>query len=121
MCAFDVSTTAASQSLSIPHWNTKVFTSKRPWGTISDDRIYQLVVKEDERPDRPESDIWGNELIPDEIWDILKMAWVKETRARPDFVKIISLWPQAARPAGSMPLSSSPVQIQSLPQPSGTF
>src|SRR5260370_31168891 len=109
MCTFDVSLSIRHLSrTSVPDRNIKVFTSKRPWGAISDDRIYQLVVKEDERPDRPEPDLLGNEVIPDGIWDILEKAWVKETRARPDFVKITSLWPRPGPPTGSM----APILLQ---------
>ncbi len=109
MCTFDVSLSIRHLSrTSVPDRNIQVFTSKRPWGAISDDRIYQLVVKEDERPDRPEPDPWGNEIIPDGIWDIMKKAWAKESRARPDFVKIISLWPQA----GPSTESTSPILLQ---------
>ncbi len=110
MCTFDVSLSIRHLSrTSVPDRNIQVFTSKRPWGAISDDRIYQLVVKEDERPDRPEPDPWGNEIIPDGIWDIMKKAWAKESRARPDFVKIISLWPQAGPSTGPMsPIPSLP-------------
>ncbi|KAF8326529.1 kinase-like domain-containing protein [Cantharellus anzutake] len=75
MCAFDV------------------LTSTRPWGNLEYDRIYQLVIEEDERPDRPEPDVDGNVLIPDNIWSLLTKAWAKEERARPDFASLASAWP----------------------------
>ncbi|KAF8326525.1 uncharacterized protein EI90DRAFT_2975570 [Cantharellus anzutake] len=93
-----------------------VLAGKRPWGTLQDDRIYHLVVKENERPDRPERDVWDNEPISDQIWEILEDAWVKDARARPDFVKIISLWPGATAPAEpSSPPPQPPSQLLGPP------
>ncbi|KAF8326526.1 kinase-like domain-containing protein, partial [Cantharellus anzutake] len=67
-----------------------VLTSERPWGNLPYDRIRQLVVEQDKRPNRPEGEAWDIRTIPDDIWNLLRRAWVRVERARPGFAEIIS-------------------------------
>ncbi|KAG9127149.1 hypothetical protein FRC07_000476 [Ceratobasidium sp. 392] len=65
----------------------EVFSSTPPWGILSSTHIYQLVVRENERPDRPEGD------YPiDSQWSLIEKAWQREGRARPTFEYITRNW-----------------------------
>ncbi|KAG8721989.1 hypothetical protein FRC08_008085 [Ceratobasidium sp. 394] len=66
----------------------EVFSSTPPWGILSSAHIYQLVVRENERPDRPESDY-----PTDPQWSLIERAWHREARARPTFEFIARNWP----------------------------
>ncbi|KAG8745786.1 hypothetical protein FRC10_007048 [Ceratobasidium sp. 414] len=66
----------------------EVFSSTPPWGVLSSTHIYQLVVRENERPDRPESDY-----PTDSQWSLIEKAWQQEGRARPTFEYITQNWP----------------------------
>ncbi|KAG8765331.1 hypothetical protein FRC12_007553 [Ceratobasidium sp. 428] len=66
----------------------EVFSSTPPWGILSSTHIYQLVVRESERPDRPEGDY-----PTDPQWSLIEKAWSREGRARPTFEHIARNWP----------------------------
>ncbi|KAG9083743.1 hypothetical protein FRC06_004384, partial [Ceratobasidium sp. 370] len=66
----------------------EVFSSTPPWGILSSTHIYQLVVRENERPDRPEGDY-----PTDSQWSLIEEAWQREARTRPTFEYIVRNWP----------------------------
>ena len=63
-----------------------------PWGVLSDKRIYKLVVRENDRPDRFDLDIGHKHGLTDQIWEIMQAAWQKDANLRPTFVEIIQSW-----------------------------
>lgn len=71
---------------------SKVFTSTLPWGVLSEKHIYQLVVYEDSRPDRPDPILEARVGLSDDIWGIIDEAWHHEARLRPSFDIIVRLW-----------------------------
>ncbi|KAG8979855.1 hypothetical protein FRB90_007869, partial [Tulasnella sp. 427] len=64
----------------------EIFTSTQPWGFLSDSQIFQLMVREGERPDRP--DPTEPLAILDRDWEILQEGWANEPSARPTFTQI---------------------------------
>ncbi|KAJ7629388.1 hypothetical protein DFH06DRAFT_719248 [Mycena polygramma] len=59
----------------------EIFTSKAPWGILSEKQIFRLVVRQDSRPDRPDEDFG----LTDHIWGIMEECWHRESRLRPTF------------------------------------
>jgi hypothetical protein len=71
---------------------SQIFTSSPPWGVLAESHIYQLVVREDERPDRQDPDATLSRGLSDRIWGIMKAAWQKESHLRPAFPHIVDSW-----------------------------
>ncbi|THV00355.1 kinase-like protein [Dendrothele bispora CBS 962.96] len=65
----------------------EILTSKVPWGSLSMKYIFQLVVGQNARPDRPETTD-----MTDKEWSIMEESWDKEPRLRPTFDIIIRMW-----------------------------
>ncbi|KAJ7641354.1 hypothetical protein FB45DRAFT_1022109 [Roridomyces roridus] len=65
----------------------EIFTSRPPWGILSEKQIFRLVVKEDSRPDRPDEDFG----LTDHIWGIMEESWHQESRLRPTFEILVQL------------------------------
>ncbi|KAJ7800608.1 kinase-like domain-containing protein [Mycena leptocephala] len=59
----------------------EIFTSKAPWGILSEKQIFRLVVRQDSRPDRPDEDFG----LTDHIWGVMEKCWHRESRLRPTF------------------------------------
>ena len=59
---------------------------------LTESRIYQLVVREGDRPDRPDSHIEQKYGLTDKIWGIIEASWKKEATLRPTFNQIVELW-----------------------------
>jgi hypothetical protein len=70
----------------------QIFTSTPPWGVLSESHIYQLVVRENDRPDRPEPTIEQKNGLTDTVWRIMEASWHKEVTLRPTFSQIVNLW-----------------------------
>jgi len=70
----------------------QIFTSTPPWGVLSESHIYQLVVRENDRPDRPEPKIEQKHGLTGSIWGIMEASWHKEATLRPTFTQIVNLW-----------------------------
>ncbi|KAG9003437.1 hypothetical protein FRB93_011060 [Tulasnella sp. JGI-2019a] len=66
----------------------EVYTLAPPWGFLPDSQIYQLVTRENERPDRPADD--ASHPITDPEWNIIKVSWDAIPSVRPTFTQIIS-------------------------------
>lgn len=66
----------------------QIFTSTPPWGVLPEKHIYQHIVYENIRPDRPESDCG----MQDHHWDCIDESWQKEGRLRPTFDIIARMW-----------------------------
>ncbi|KAF8170722.1 armadillo-type protein [Mycena galopus ATCC 62051] len=61
----------------------EIFTSKAPWGILSEKQIFRLVVRQDSRPDRPDEDEdFG---LTDQMWGVMEECWHRESRLRPTF------------------------------------
>ncbi|KDQ55609.1 hypothetical protein JAAARDRAFT_324033 [Jaapia argillacea MUCL 33604] len=71
----------------------EIFTSAPPWGVLSETQIYQLVVREGDRPDRPEPEVEDKVGLTDRIWEVIEVAWRKESRLRPTFAQVLEMWP----------------------------
>jgi serine/threonine protein kinase len=84
----------------------QIFTSAPPWGVLSEDHIYKLVVREGDRPDRLQRNIEQKYGLTDKIWGIIEASWKKEATLRPTFTQIVEWWqirhtegaPEALRP-----------------------
>jgi serine/threonine protein kinase len=70
----------------------EIFTSAPPWGALSDEHIYQLVVREDARPDRMSLASQNTHGLTDQIWQIMEEAWQKDANLRLTFGQIVKLW-----------------------------
>ncbi|KAG9024880.1 hypothetical protein FRB95_010941 [Tulasnella sp. JGI-2019a] len=115
---YHFSTTPASASYLSPEaWKGKVskpsdafafsmvvyemYTMGRPWGVLSDSQIYQLVVREDARPDRPGSD--APYQLTDSEWSTMERSWNSDANARPTFGEIVL---SMSQPDVTIPTSS---------------
>ncbi|KAJ7772224.1 kinase-like domain-containing protein [Mycena metata] len=65
----------------------QIFTSKAPWGILSEKQIFRLLVRQDSRPDRPDEDFG----LTDHMWGIMEKCWQRDSRQRPAFDAIIQL------------------------------
>lgn len=66
--------------------------STPPWGMLPDNLVYQLIIREDERPGHLDLDLNRKRGLTDQIWDIMVAAWQTEAKLRPTFVQIIKSW-----------------------------
>jgi hypothetical protein len=66
--------------------------SAPPWGVLSNNHIYQLVVRENDRPDRLDPDFERKRGLTNQIWEIMQAAWQKDANLRPTFAQIIQSW-----------------------------
>ena len=66
--------------------------SAPPWGVLSNNHIYQLVVREGDRPDRLDLDFERKRGLTDQIWETIEAAWQKDANLRPTFTHIINSW-----------------------------
>lgn len=59
-----------------------------PWGYLSENQVFKLVVKLEERPERKPS----NDALPltDREWLTLEDAWHADPEARPNFKQIVA-------------------------------
>ncbi|KIO27796.1 hypothetical protein M407DRAFT_232189 [Tulasnella calospora MUT 4182] len=67
----------------------EIFTSNQPWGILSVSQIFQLLVREEERPDRPESS--DPLAIQDRDWHVLQSCWGTDPSSRPTFAQVSAL------------------------------
>ncbi|CAE6517076.1 unnamed protein product [Rhizoctonia solani] len=73
----------------------EIFTEQPPFGYINGiDIIYHLVVREKQRPDRPEPDIGLARGLTDDIWFLITKAWDHDAQLRPTFKQLSLLFPQ---------------------------
>jgi hypothetical protein len=70
----------------------QIFTSTPPWGLLSEDDIYRIVVREGNRPDRPEPHVEQEYGLTDNIWGIIEASWHEEATLRPTFNDIVEMW-----------------------------
>ena len=59
---------------------------------LSENHIYQLVVREGDRPDRLQPDVERKYGLTDKIWGIMEVCWHKEAGMRPTFTQIVEFW-----------------------------
>jgi hypothetical protein len=59
---------------------------------LSENHIYQVVVREGDRPDRLESNLEQKYGLTDNIWGIMEASWQQEATLRPTFNHIVELW-----------------------------
>ncbi|GAB1522805.1 Serine/threonine-protein kinase [Rhizoctonia solani] len=75
----------------------EIFTEQPPFGYINGiDIIYHLVVREKQRPDRPEPEIGLARGLTDDIWFLITKAWDQDPQLRPTFKQLSLLFPQDA-------------------------
>ncbi|KAJ7037062.1 hypothetical protein C8F04DRAFT_1393846 [Mycena alexandri] len=65
----------------------QIFTSKVPWGILTEKQIFAFVVQEHARPDRPDEDFG----LTDRIWALMEKCWQRESRQRPTFDAVVDL------------------------------
>lgn len=79
-----------------------------PWGVLSDTHIYQLVVREDERPERIDLDMERKRGLTERIWEIMEFCWQKNAALRPKFVQVTEMWRNQSSQNNSVSLNSHP-------------
>ncbi|CUA72571.1 hypothetical protein RSOLAG22IIIB_10127 [Rhizoctonia solani] len=73
----------------------EIFTEQPPFGYINGiDIIYHLVVREKQRPDRPEPEVGLARGLTDDIWFLITKAWEQDPQLRPTFKQLSLLFPQ---------------------------
>ncbi|KAJ1305198.1 hypothetical protein OPQ81_000228 [Rhizoctonia solani] len=73
----------------------EIFTEQPPFGYINGiDIIYHLVVREKQRPERPEPEIGLARGLTDDIWFLITKAWDHDPQLRPTFKQLSLLFPQ---------------------------
>ncbi|CAE6410180.1 unnamed protein product [Rhizoctonia solani] len=73
----------------------EIFTEQPPFGYINGiDIIYHLVVREKQRPDRPEPEVGLARGLTDDIWFLINKAWDQDPQLRPTFKQLSLLFPQ---------------------------
>ncbi|KAG8990599.1 hypothetical protein FRB94_010496 [Tulasnella sp. JGI-2019a] len=99
----------------------EMYTMGPPWGFLSDSQVYQLVVREGERPDRPDED--ATHPLSDYHWGIVETAWNVNPSTRPKFSQIVSNLSQPApTPSQAAPQpQQQPQPVVSPPQRSSSF
>ncbi|KAK0211892.1 hypothetical protein IW262DRAFT_1412274 [Armillaria fumosa] len=70
----------------------ELYTLSQPWGVLSEKQIYQLVVTEDARPDRPDPTRDARVGLNNYFWGIIEECWHKEPPMRPSFDIVVRLW-----------------------------
>lgn len=78
--------------------------SMPPWGVLSKNNIYQLVVRENDRPDRLDLDFEHKRGLTNRIWEIIQAAWQKDANLRPTFAQIIQTWEMAHQESSAVPV-----------------
>ncbi|KAG9086482.1 hypothetical protein FRC06_003065 [Ceratobasidium sp. 370] len=74
----------------------EIFTDLPPFGYINGvDIIYHLVVRENQRPDRPEPELGVQRGLTDDIWFLITKAWEKDPQQRPTFKQLTQLFPES--------------------------
>jgi hypothetical protein len=74
----------------------QIFTSTQPWGVLSEKHIFQLVVREGERPERPDPAVEARSGLTNHIWEVIETAWQQESRLRPNFEQLLAMWPNSS-------------------------
>ncbi|KAG9121021.1 hypothetical protein FRC07_003196, partial [Ceratobasidium sp. 392] len=73
----------------------EIFTDLPPFGYINGvEIIYHLVVRENQRPDRPDPEIGVERGLTDDIWFLITKAWEKDPQQRPTFKQLTQLFPE---------------------------
>jgi hypothetical protein len=74
----------------------EIFTDLPPFGYINGvDIIYHLVVRENQRPDRPEPELGTQRGLTDDIWFLITKSWEKDPQLRPTFKQLTQLIPES--------------------------
>ncbi|QRW07445.1 Serine/threonine-protein kinase [Ceratobasidium sp. AG-Ba] len=74
----------------------EIFTDLPPFGYINGvELIYHLVVRENQRPDRPDPETGLQRGLTDDIWFLITKAWEKDPQERPTFKQLTQLFPES--------------------------
>ncbi|KAF8184154.1 hypothetical protein K438DRAFT_1838429 [Mycena galopus ATCC 62051] len=97
----------------------EIFTSKAPWGILSEKQIFRLVVRQDSRPDRPDEDFG----LTDQIWGVMEECWHRESRLRPTFDILARLLHNSSRIQLESPGNGSSIpRVEVVPEtPDGQY
>ncbi|KAH9990025.1 kinase-like domain-containing protein [Russula vinacea] len=82
----------------------EIFTGLVPFGATDESLLYELVVREEERPERPDDAEVG---LTDEIWSLIERSWASNAKLRPSASNIADLIKDSQNPT-SDPFSFSP-------------
>jgi hypothetical protein len=61
----------------------QVFSGSVPFGTTDESLLYELVVREDERPERPDIYTAAAVGLTDAIWSLIERSWASDAKSRP--------------------------------------
>ncbi|KAG8732397.1 hypothetical protein FRC12_019287, partial [Ceratobasidium sp. 428] len=74
----------------------EIFSDLPPFGYINGvEIIYHLVVRENQRPDRPEPELGVQRGLTDDIWFLITKAWEKDPQQRPTFKQLTQMFPES--------------------------
>ncbi|KAJ7183441.1 kinase-like domain-containing protein, partial [Mycena filopes] len=82
----------------------EIFTSKPPWGILSEKQIFAFVVQEQTRPERPDEDFG----LTDGIWFIIERCWEQDSRQRPTFQTLVQHLPNSIHAADAEAMGDGP-------------
>lgn len=77
----------------------EIFTSIPPWGVLSKSQVFQLVVRESMRPDRPSSEQARKAgLSPgDGMWGVVEKGWAQDAETRGSAEGWVKEWKEGIR------------------------
>jgi len=89
----------------------ELFTGLVPFGATDESLLYELVVREEERPERPDQQTAAEVGLTEEMWLLIERSWASNAQLRPSAPDIAEFTKTVQKPS-SDPFSFSP--------PSGT-
>lgn len=92
-------TSPASDIYALSLSTYEIFTSTPPWGVLSESQVFQLIVRESMRPDRPSSEQARNTgFSPGEgMWRVVERGWAQDTETRGSAEGWVKEWKEGIR------------------------
>ena len=84
----------------------QIFTGLVPFGATDESLLYELVVREEERPERPDDSTAAEVGLTEEIWSLIERSWSSNAKLRPGASDIADIIKDSQNPT-SDPFSFS--------------
>ena len=68
----------------------QIYSDEGPWQSLPEEQLFQVVVIEGDRPDRPLGLSESARGLTGKIWIIIEQAWAQDPNARPTFSDIVT-------------------------------
>jgi hypothetical protein len=69
-----------------------------PFGATDESLLYELVVREEERPERPDESSAAEVGLTDEIWSLIERSWAPDAKHRPSASDIADIIKDSQNP-----------------------